>query len=174
MVIRSLNIGGQTVVVNCEDGLQKQAEWLLDVLVRMHGSGHLIEEGERVQIGGSFLSFRRQSSGDLAVCEPDFEKNPFQEETTDVSCTLRVLASQFELAHRVAVVPVVTTFQDKIVMDQGCLQFDDLYMHRGEPNAEANDSGWFIGRQGVRKSPPELEAIYAFQLLLQRQSCSLH
>ena len=168
MVDRSLSIDGQTVVVSCADELQQQADWLLGVLAELHKSGRLIGEGKRVQVGGSFLSFRRQPSGDLSVCEPDIERNPFKDETTDVSCTLRVLASQFALASRLAVDPVVTTFQDKVVMDQDCLQSEDLYMHRSEPNASENDSGWFIGRQGPRDPSPKLEAIYAFQVLLQR------
>jgi hypothetical protein len=168
MVNRSISIEGQTVVVSCADELQQQADWLLGVLAQMHHSGQLIKEGKRVQVGGSFLSFHRLPSGYLSVAEPDIEKNPFQDETTDVSGTLKVLSGQFALAKQLSVEPVATTFQDKIVMDKNCLQSDDLYMHRGELNALGNDSGWFIGRQGARDPASELEAIYAFQLLKQR------
>ena len=129
MVDRKLNINGQIVVVKCANELQEQADWFLGILAEMHKSGRSIEEGKRLQIGGSFVSLRRQPSGYLVVCEPDIERNPFQDETTDMSCTLRVLASQIALANRLAVEPLVTTFQDKVVMDQDCLQSELLHCH---------------------------------------------
>lgn len=168
MLQRFASIGDEVVSVACADDMEFQVDWLLDCLSRLHGSGRTIAEGVRLQIGGTFMSFRRLPSNELAVCVPDVEANPFMDETTDVSGTLRILFSQIAFAQQIKVEPVATSFQDKVVIDHGCLSSVNLFMVRSSPDVASGDSGWFIGRQGPREPAPEVEAIFAFQLLKQR------
>lgn len=76
-----------------------------------------------------------------------------------------------EFADRVGVMPEMTFFQDKTVLEKGCLSADKLYMTRGVPDREKADSGWFAGaQQRNNEAAAEFEAIYAFQLLINRPS----
>lgn len=168
MLQRHAPIGDEVVTVACADDMAFHADWLLDCLLRLHGSGRTVAEGVRLQVGGMFMSFRRLPSNELAVCVPDVEADPFKDETTDVSGALRVLLNQIAFAKQIEVEPVATSFQDKVVIDQGCLGSDNLFMVRSLPDAAEGDSGWFIGRQGPRESTPAVEAIFAFQLLKRR------
>lgn len=172
MLQRYASIGDEVVTVACADDIAFQADWLLDCLSRLHGSGRTVAEGGRLQIGGTFISFRRLPSNELAVCVPDVEADPFKDETTDVSGALRTLFKQIAFAQQMEVEPVATSFQDKVVIDQGCLSSDNLFMVRSLPDAANGDSGWFIGRQGPREPAPEVEAIFAFQLLKRRPELS--
>lgn len=168
MLQRQAVIGDEVVTVACEDGAVVQAEWLLDCLFRLHESGQTVAEGVRVQVGGMFIAFRRLPSNELAVCVPDVDADPFKDETTDVSDALQVLFSQISFARKIDVEPVPTTFQDKVVIDRGCLESGNLFMVRSAPSPAVGDSGWFIGRQGPREPAPLLEAVFAFQLLKTR------
>lgn len=168
MLQRFASIGDEVVSVACADDMAFHAEWLLDCVARLHGSGRTVTEGVRLQVGGMFLSFRRMPSNELAVCVPDVEADPFQDETADVSGALHILFNQIAFAQQIKVEPVATSFQDKVVIDHGCLSSDNLFMVRSLPDAASGDSGWFIGRQGPREPAPEVEAIYAFQLLKKR------
>jgi hypothetical protein len=165
MEISSANIGGNIVTVIASPVLKLQAAWLLDVLRNTFDQGAKIDDGSRLQIGWSVLTLRKQADGSLTVCEPDFARNPFQDEIKSVDVTLQVLGGQNRFAARVGVVPVMTSFQDKIVIAKGALDAISLYMERRAPSPEKGDSGWYIGGRDRSQGTKELEAIYAFQLL---------
>ncbi len=168
MLQKHVAIGDEVVTVACADSMAVQAEWLLDCLMHLHGSGRSVGEGVRLQFGGMFMTFRRLPSNELAVCVPDVDADPFKDETTDVSDALTVLVNQISFAEKLGVEPVETTFHDKVVIDQGCLGADKLFMLRSAPSATDGDSGWFIGLQGPREPAPAFEAVFAFQLLKMR------
>jgi hypothetical protein len=149
--------------------LQAQADWLLDVLAQMHASGPSLQDGSRIQLGWSILQLKRRLyTGELVVCEPDFTRNPFTDVVEEVTSTLRTLVQQNDLAQRAGAQPVQISFQDKIVLTKGCLEHDAICLQRGEVHPEKGDSGWFIGPQGDRAESPELEAIYAYELVSRR------
>ncbi|ATH14564.1 immunity protein Imm33 domain-containing protein [Delftia acidovorans] len=168
MLQKHAAIGDEVVTVACADSMAVHAEWLLDCLTRLHGSGQSVGEEVRLQVGSMLMSFRRLPSNELAVCVPDVDADPFKDETTDVSNALQVLFNQISFAKKIDVEPVPTTFQDKVVIDQGCLSADNLFMVRSAPSPTDGDSGWFIGQQGPRELAPALEAVFAFQLLKMR------
>ncbi|MEJ8294379.1 hypothetical protein WKI45_16245 [Delftia tsuruhatensis] len=171
MINRSAKIGEATVVVKVDVGLENLADWLLNVLIKMHQSGRVLEDGKSIQLGWSTLFLRRQQDGDLIVCEPNFARDPFSEEVPGATCTLKIQASQMEFASRVKIVPEVTKFQEKIVLEKGCLSVERIYMTRAHPDRDAGDSGWFIGSQKSNdvilsgNASSEFEAIYAYELL---------
>lgn len=161
-------VAGVTIIINTSPSLTAHANWLRGVVETMHQRGVIIRDGVRFQLGWSILSLRSQADGAFVVCEPDYFGNPFQDELRSVDVTLEVQARQNEFAAKLGVTPVLTSFQDKIVVAKGVLNDAMLYMERGIPCPEKNDSGWYIGKRGQDNEPPELEAIYAFQLLRER------
>ena len=168
MLQRYTTIGTETVSVACADDQDAQAEWLLSCLLRLHNAGQQVGDGIRMQVVGMLLSFRRLPAGHLAVCVPDVASDPFKDETADVSAALQVLFEQINFAQKIDVEPVATSFQDKVLIDQGSLDDDNLFMIRSKPDAGQGDSGWYVGRQGAREQAPALEAVFAFQLVKAR------
>ncbi len=166
MLHRRATVGGEVVVVACADDVAPHADWLLEYLKRLSASGHDVKDGVRFQIGGCFLSLRRLAFNELAVCAPDVDADPFRDETADLSISLRTLIGQMRFTQELGVEPIATSFQDKIVLDEGCLESADLFMIRSAPTD--GDSGWFLGRQGPRESAPPMEAIFAFELMKRR------
>lgn len=165
MATNIAKIAGNTVVVTASPTLSAQAEWLLSLIERMHSRGMAIGDGVRFQLGWSILTFRKQIDETLVVCEPDFLRNPFEDELSSVDVTLKVQAKQNEFAEKIGATPVQISFQDKVVVAKGALDDSMLYMERSVPSPEKGDSGWYIGKREKGSAAPELEAIYAFQLL---------
>jgi hypothetical protein len=171
MVSKSAVIGGQTFVVNCSDRVESQAQWVIDLLRRLHEQGIELGEGKSVQLGWSALRFsRRADDKAILVCEPDFDRNPFADIRPNVTCTLTILAKQKDLAARLRVDPVEISFQDKIVLKRGVLSRQRVYLER-KPSPRKGDSGWYIGpveADGIQPKAEELEAMYVYQLLAVR------
>lgn len=159
------HIAGKTVIVHASQGLKHQAKWLVDVIEKSHRNGFVIEDGSRLQVGWSFLTFRRRSDKCFIVCEPNYFKNPFQDELDCVNLTLEVQARQVDFVKKYDIDPQITSFQDKIIFAEGALSAAQIYMERSPSNAETHDSGWYIRARVKREEHPKLEAIYAFQLL---------
>lgn len=171
MVSKSAVIGGQDFVVNCSDALEPQAQWLIDLLRRLHGQGVELGEGKTVEFGWSALRFRRRADDQvILVCEPDFDKDPFEDIRPDVTCTLVIQAKQNDLAARLHVDPLPPSFQDKIVLRKGVLSLQRLYLERTS-SPPRGDSGWYIGpveSEETSARQDDLEAIYVYQLLASR------
>lgn len=174
VVTRDLKIGQEKIVVPIDAGFEHLADWLLGVFLKMHQAGSLMADGKRVQLGWSTLVLRRQQDMTLLVYEPNFMNDPLTEEMPGATYTLKVQSAQVEFADRAKVTPLVTAFQEKIVIERGCLSSNKIYMSRVTPSRENNDSGWFIGAQkcvGIAsdsEADVELDAIYAFELLRAR------
>jgi hypothetical protein len=168
MIKRTRTIGGEIVSVCCSDDLQASADWLLAHLAKENDSSQMIGVDRRWQFGGMFLTFRRMPSDELAACVPDINADPFRDETADISAPLRLLAEQISFALELALEPVATTFQDKVVLDEGCLEQTELFLVRDPPDLAKRDSGWFIGRLGPRGSSPSMQALLVYQVLRQR------
>jgi len=168
MKMHTTMVAGVKIIINASPNLTVQANWLHGVVEAMNRSGVILQDGVRFQLGWSILSLRGQANGALVVCEPDYFGNPFQDELRSVDVTLGAQARQIDFAARLGVLPVLTSFQDKIVVAKGALDDTILYMERGNPCPEKNDSGWYIGSRSQDIDSPELEGIFAFQLLRER------
>lgn len=163
MIIKEVKIGPERIVVTCADTLSNQAEWLLGLLARLYSQGVPIEEGKKIQFGWSMLSFIRREDGVLMVCEPDFTNDPFTRFREDISDTLVIQGKQNSLAERLGVIPCPPSFQDKIVLEKGCLATSRVYLERR--STSPGDSGWYIGNRDSGDKSPELDAIFVYQLL---------
>lgn len=166
---KTAKIGDNTVVVRCSTALVIQAEWLLGLLHRLWVQGVPIDAGKKIQLGWSILSFRQESPGLLVVCEPDFSRNPFLDTRDDVSCTLSVQQAQNTFAKQIQVEILPVSFQDKVVIAKGSLSTSHIYLERNA-DPKKGDSGWYIGPCEPTSSPPDLEAVYVYELLQLRPS----
>ncbi len=161
-------VGRVTLRVRCADTLASSAEWLLGVVAAFDGRGKGLADGVIVQVGWSLLRLRKDG-GDLTVCEPDFDANPFRDFRDDVTCTLTVLARQNLVHQRLGIERTPVRYDDKVVLRKGCLSLKRVYAQRQEP--DEGDSGWYVGPVDDPGGVPgreDLEARYVFQLLRER------
>ncbi|MBC3907878.1 immunity protein Imm33 domain-containing protein [Undibacterium umbellatum] len=165
VLINSAKIGGTLIKVACESELDLQAKWLLGVLEQMYQRGVKFDDGTRIQIGWSILSLIKQDDGSFMVCEPDFDRNPFEDIRNSVDVSLNVIAKQNKFTSGIGAKQVPIAFQNKVIMAKGVLDESSFYLERIAPDLEKNDSGWYIGKTNLNEEKDELSAIYAFQLL---------
>jgi len=160
---RGKQVGGTTLLVQCEEPLARQAEWLLDLLGRRSAEGLDLRDGRSIQVGWTILKLRERKGG-LVVCEPDYSGDPFSDEREDLTASLLVQAQQNDILKRLGEKGEAAVFQDKIVLAKGCLREQRVYLER-TPGAPEGDSGWYIGPAEDREAERELEALYVYQLL---------
>lgn len=153
--------------LTCRDELRDQANWLAKLVEGRATSETDLVEGATFQVGWSILKLVATTDG-LALCEPDFDSDPFNCFRNDVSATLDVLLKQRELLARIRCSPVDIRFDDKVVILKGCLEEEGVYGERSQP--KSGDSGWYFGPTRDHPTPGvvDLEAILAFQLLHRR------
>ncbi|MEX5753174.1 hypothetical protein AB6B30_05905 [Acinetobacter baumannii] len=157
-----IELNEKNILMRYSSRLSVQAKWLVELIVDMSRKGVSIEDGVKIQFGWSFLIFRNFDDNQLILCEPNFSSNPFSEEKYSIDFTLEVQALQNSFSKRYGVNPIVTLFQDKIILVKGCLDKEKLFMERIEPNLEKGDSGWFINILEDDGENIEYEVIYAF------------
>jgi hypothetical protein len=151
--------------VYCEEQLREQAEWLSDV-----ASSYGAKPGSTIQFGWSVLKFV-PIDGELVLCEPAFSGSPLQDFRPDVSTSLGVSALQAQLLSRAGCTGEPTRFDDRILIQKGCLENPRVFGSRQEP--KPTDCGWYIGPAmphgggGPMDAPgvDDLEAVWSYQLL---------
>jgi hypothetical protein len=164
-------IGSFNVVASCGDDLKEQAEALLDVLAEIDREKSPLKDGTTIEFGWSILTLCNDDEDELTVCEPYFGGDPFHNNFPMVDNTLSVLTEQITLLNRLNIEGVNASFQDRILIDKGCLQAQYIYLERKSPEANTNDSGWYMGeltKEMSKKPVDSFEVIYVYQLLKQR------
>lgn len=159
--------------LSCEPRLESQGNWLADLVSSMEAKSSGLHDGMTIQVGWSVTKLI-QVGNDLVLHEPDFARNPFDDYRPSVDTTLAVLVTQVDLLSKLKCKGVQARFDDKIVVQRGCLSHDRIYAERAEP--KPGDSGWYIGsaERGITSAEPpassELEAIWVYELLRLRPS----
>jgi len=159
--------------LSCDSRLESQGNWLANLVSSRENTSPGIQDGITIQVGWSVTKLI-QVGDDLVLHEPDFDRNPFTDYRPNVSTTLLVLGMQLDLISRLKCEVNTARFDDKIVVQKGCLADDRIYAERKTPSP--GDSGWYIGSAEERAStgapPPvsELEAIWVYELLRLRPS----
>lgn len=153
--------------LTCRDEFEDQAIWLAKLVEERAPTKIELGAGATFQVGWSILKLIETSAG-LALCEPDFDSDPFNHFRNDVSTTLAVLLQQRDLLFKLGCDPVDIRFDDKVVMLKGCLEEQGIYGERSQP--KKGDSGWYFGPTRDHPTPDsgDLEAILVFQLLHRR------
>ena len=156
---KMIDIEGHGLVVTCDPSQIDQAKWLLTECARIEG----LEPNQTVSVG--WTTFKMVSDGKrLRLLQPDYESDPFNLWSNDVSVSIDVLVSQSTMLRRCRLEGLACTFKDKIVLTKGALERDDIYLERSE--ASPGDSGWYIGPSSGERG--ELSAIYSYELLKAR------
>lgn len=153
-------------MLTCSDELLAQGDYVADLIARHAVQGSDFVNGATFQVGWSILKLV-MSGHQLELQEPDYAGNPFRDHRSDISASLRVLLAQNELVRQTHADPWAARFDEKIVVQKGCLSKNRVYMERS-PQPSAGDSGWCIGEAGSEQSAPapsDLESLYSFQLL---------
>ena len=141
-------VGRLTLRTRCSDVLATSAEWLLDVVASYAGRGKGLADSVIIQVGWSLLKLR-QDGDELAVCEPDYDGNPFRDFRDDVTCTLTVLARQNLVHKRLGIEGAPVRYDDKVVFKKGCLAEQRVYAQRQNPETEL----WvYVGPVETRRS----------------------
>ena len=160
------NLERYTLSANCEEDLRPQAESVLEKLAELDRGGPRLQDGTQIRFGWSL--FRLKAEGEiLVVCEPDFVGNPLLNFIPSIDTTVRVLRDQSRLLTLAHVDGNASNFDDKIVLQRGCLDIQRVYLER-RPAQQAHDSGWYIGPTESSARSEDFEAIYVYQLLLAR------
>jgi hypothetical protein len=160
-------IGSKLVAVNCQGALRPQCKWLLGYLRETFSPKvEQLRDGFKLQVGWSTLCLREQD-GELLVCEPDYRGDPFTRWHDDITSTLTVQAQQNDILKQTGAEGVAALFQHKIVLANGCLAEQRIYLHRTK-GSPPGDSGWYVGPVTKSKDQPVYEAMYVYQLLQQR------
>lgn len=156
------------ILATCSESVARQAQWLLRFLARLDREKGLITGGSRIQAGWALLTINEEGT-DLVVHAPDFDRDPFQTTTTDLTVFLSVQAQQNDFLRRLGLHGESVSFQEKVVTAQGALQQDRVYLERTAERS-ADDSGWYVGPVEGPTDEPQLEALFVYQLLHVRPS----
>jgi len=159
------DISGRSVAVECVPTLWRQADWLLGAIEAMAKDGIALWNGEFIQIGWSMIRLRYDGAAWVA-CEPDFSRDPLREVRADVSCTLIIQTEQTDLLKHVGATPRLTSFQDIVLVGDGCLERSDVYLERVQPPTPGH-SGWYIG-PATREDVTSRRNLYSYELISKR------
>jgi hypothetical protein len=173
MISKSIFVNDQNVVINFDERLSSLADWLINYMINELPNADQIDEGYTIQMAWSFLVLKRNDKGNLVLCEPDFSRNPFEELVETVNSTLLIQSQQVSFAIDLNLTPLLTSFQDIIIIRKGCFDFSDLYMTRSEPDKDKKDSGWYISSRELEAGDEPLDStayttLYAFELIKYR------
>lgn len=168
MISLQKSIAHRLLTLSCHGDLDHQGQWLLDLIASRDQAGPGLASGTTVQVGWSVLTLAATANGVLEVREPAFDTDPLTATRAEVSTTLRILAAQTNLLRRVGSEGLAARFDDKVVVQKGCLAEPGIYAQRSEPTP--GDSGWYVGLADgpAAAGAEDLEAIRLYQLLVLR------
>jgi hypothetical protein len=132
--------------VTADDGFEPQLGGFLAMVEDFPAD--IVADGKTFRAGWSMFTLRAQPDGSLAIAAPDRLRGG---ETTDLSMEASVLTMQVTTLRRLGVDPKDCAAEDKLVVEQGAAEADEVYFHR-TPTTTDGDSGWFLGvaRPGER------------------------
>ncbi|MDD6490208.1 MAG: DUF2185 domain-containing protein [Clostridia bacterium] len=93
-----------------------------------------------------FLDKRQDENGEeyWVVQTTDYQKNPMNDKTDNVTVSLLVQNIQIETVQTAKVQPLAATFKDTVLVLKEAMGAKDVYMNRTEAEKEG-DSGWYFG-----------------------------
>lgn len=175
-------IKGKTVLVQCDNRLETQAEWLLKTIEDIsEETNDPIRDAWTLEIGFSVLALVERDRM-FVVCEPDYDDDPFENVVEDVSRSLWVVVMQNEVGEATGTSEQfkIPRFDETVVLRKGVLEEERIVMQRDEAEeddsgvegAEVVDSGWYIGGadddEEGSEDEEDYEACYVYELLESR------
>lgn len=160
------NIAGNLFSLKCEECLSNQADALFEIISNIEINK--LKDGLKIQVGWNIFTIVEYEEK-FSIVAPDYKKNPFIDNTEDLSLALLIQLEQGVFLHKLNLDGEMISFQDKIVCAKGALLLDDIYLERSV-EYEKGDSGWYVGPVDNAISVNEFEAYYVYQLLGVRPS----
>ncbi|WP_216671576.1 immunity protein Imm33 domain-containing protein [Saccharibacillus qingshengii] len=168
LVTLSQKIGSRTFSLQCEDALEVQGKFLLDLFRDTEEKAGFLEPGMKIQIGWSILFVHQQDESNVHILAPDYASDPFARTTDDLSATLSVQLAQNQVLKLAGAEGETALFQDTLIASERGLEAERIYLERTE-NREGGISGWYLGpaeSEPVEQS--ELRRYYIYQLFNRR------
>jgi len=168
MISRTAQVNADRIIGKSDMRTIQQLDWLISFLKNLADEGDIIRDGASIQFGWTIF-FIKRIDNDLIVYAPDFNRNPFQDRTDNLTLALEIQAEQNDILHKLGIEGQSINFQDKVVIAKGVLSERRIYLER-KSNVPKWDSGWYVGLIDNKNIERTLEAIYVYQLLKIRQS----
>lgn len=158
-------VGGKKFTIYAEKELEPQALSLFAILKKIDQTK--IVDGFSFQVAWATYFLEEKAQDCFLIKTNDYTSNPFVQKTDDLTLALWVQLEQGHLLRKLNIEEgKATLFSDKLILDRGVLEQEDVYIQRTS-EVESGDSGWFIGYlESERKE--DLYAIYAYELLKKR------
>ena len=137
------SIQDQRIRAECSDAHARMSANVLDVFERLAASGTPLKPGTQIRFGWSLLRLVEDGNA-LRVTEPDFVLWPEQHWTPTIDTTLKTLAAQTSLLHRLDVDGEDAYFDQVMIAAPGALAQPKIFLRRGS-SISAEDSGWLLG-----------------------------
>lgn len=149
---------GLTFCGKFSEGLME--EWLK--VVKVLPPTMEIHDNLLFQVGFSLYKLVQGEEDNYRVVAVDYESNPFDNFTDDLTIALWIQSEQGEFLKKSSVNPKEIRYDDKVIISKNVLQNQNYYLQR-QSSATKGDSGWFIGYRD--KDNDDLVSIYAYELL---------
>lgn len=159
-------INEKIIKFKCGEKLEGFTESFIRLLEDQDKEFNIIKDNYTIQLGWSFYFIvREEDSYRIKTC--DYNKNPFEDKTDDLSISLYIQNKQNRILREINEKGCPVTFQDRLVVLKDALESKEVYMHRNhEP--EGKDSGWYLGLINDTKekySVNDYKSIYTYELL---------
>lgn len=120
------NIAGNLFSLKCEECLSNQADALFEIISNIEINK--LKDGFKIQVGWNIFTIVEYEEK-FSIVAPDYKKNPFIDNTEDLSLALLIQLEQGVFLHKLNLDGEMISFQDKIVCAKGALLLDD-YLFR--------------------------------------------
>ncbi|GGO04319.1 immunity protein Imm33 domain-containing protein [Saccharibacillus kuerlensis] len=162
-ITKTKMIGSRTFTVKCDESLEKQGEFLLNLFRDTEEKAGLLEDGMKIQVGWSILFVHELDRDNVEILAPDYTTNPFARTTDDLSATLSVQLAQNQVLKMTGATGETVLFQDTLVSSEQALAADRVYLERTD-HREDGRSGWYLGPVEGQVEQEDLRLYYVFQL----------
>lgn len=167
-VTQSKKIGSRTFSLKCDELLERQGEFLLNLFANTEEKAGFLENGMKIQVGWSILFVHETDGENVEILAPDYASNPFERTTDDLTETLSVQLEQNDVVKLSAAEGEATLFQDTFISSEQALESERIYLERTEHRTDGS-SGWYLGpAESEQVDQAELRRYYVFQLLTRR------
>ncbi|OWR29168.1 hypothetical protein CDO73_16020 [Saccharibacillus sp. O23] len=167
LITKAKEIGGRVFSLKCEEALDKQGEFLLNLFRDTEERAGRLEDGMKIQVGWSILFVHEPENGRVEILAPDYASNPFARTTDDLSATLSVQLAQNHILKLTGADGETSLFQDTLIASERAFESERIYLERTEGRGDGI-SGWYLGPAEGQVEQEELRKYYVFQLLTLR------
>lgn len=163
LITKTKEIGSRTFSLKCEESLELQGDFLLNLFETTEADAGFLEDGMKIQVGWSILFIHEKGEGQVQILAPDYATDPFSRTTDDLSATLSVQLAQNHVLKQSGTAGETCLFQDTLIASEKALNAERVYLERTDHRQDGR-SGWYLGPAEGQVEQEELRLYYIFQL----------